>query len=94
MSSLIHWQRNDNTLYLEGVLDRDTLNFMWGERAQWEHSIVVINVSKLTRVDSAGLALLVYACTMFSISLSGISTQLETLIKLYNLQSVIKLENE
>lgn len=94
MSPLIHWQRSGNTLDLEGVLDRNTLNSMWDKRDEWSSSIMVINVAKLTRVDSAGLALLVYACTMLNIKLSGISSQLQTLIKLYNLQSVIKLENE
>ncbi|EGY29376.1 hypothetical protein Rin_00006420, partial [Candidatus Regiella insecticola 5.15] len=53
---------------------------------------------QLQRVDSAGLALLVHLIHFKSqqqnikLAISGISDQLATLIKLYNLQQIISIE--
>lgn len=87
--SLIYWQQQDDVLYLKGVLDRSTLNQIWQQDSTLFDTIANIDVTELTRVDSAGLALLVNYCLNFNLQLIGINTQLRTLIQLYNLEKVI-----
>jgi phospholipid transport system transporter-binding protein len=87
--SLISWQQQGDVLYLKGVLDRDTLNQVWQQGSSLLDMISNIDVTELTRVDSAGLALLVNYCLNFNLQLIGINAQLRTLIQLYNLEKVI-----
>ncbi|MCO6523728.1 MAG: STAS domain-containing protein [Candidatus Schmidhempelia sp.] len=87
--SLIDWQQRNEILYLKGVLDRYTLNQVWQQGRSLLDTVSNIDVSELTRVDSAGLALLVNYCLNFNLQLIGINAQLHTLIKLYNLEKVI-----
>ncbi|TEA26528.1 STAS domain-containing protein [Candidatus Schmidhempelia bombi] len=87
--SLIYWQQQDDVLYLKGVLDRSTLNQIWQQDSTLFDTIANIDVTELTRVDSAGLALLVNYCLNFNLQLIGINAQLRTLIQLYNLEKVI-----
>lgn len=89
--SFINWQHKGNTLFLNGVLDRQTLDQVWKQRQVLFKDISDVDVSALSRVDSAGLALLVYCSLQFHLKLIGVSEQLTTLIKLYNLGKVIEL---
>ncbi|QIQ22497.1 STAS domain-containing protein [Zophobihabitans entericus] len=91
MSQSVQWQKQQQTLVLSGVLDRNTLNTIWQE-TDIAQNMQSIDVSALTRVDSAGLALLAYYCTHHDIALRGVSSQLSTLIELYNLSTVIKVQ--
>ncbi|WP_392565946.1 hypothetical protein RHO15_10375 [Utexia brackfieldae] len=88
--SLIDWQQQGNILLLNGILDRQTVALIWGQRIALFKQISAVNVASLSRVDSAGLALLVYCCLHFKLKLVGVSEQLNTLIKLYNLEKVIE----
>ena len=94
MADLLSWQVEAKTLHLRGELDRETLLGLWQQRETAMQQIEVIDVSRLQRVDSAGLALLVHlrqiaqqqgATPVFS----GITDKLHSLITLYNLQQII-----
>ncbi|EFL92311.1 cytoplasmic protein with a STAS domain [Candidatus Regiella insecticola LSR1] len=91
MIGKLNWQLQTNSLLLQGDLDRDTLLPLWQQRNKLLTDIDCIDVTQLHRVDSAGLALLVHLIHFKSqqqnikLAISGISDQLATLIKLYNL---------
>ncbi|WP_029686301.1 lipid asymmetry maintenance protein MlaB [Tatumella saanichensis] len=94
MSDALHWQSRDAVLHLNGKLDHETLQPLWTARDSAAQGISIIDVSGLSRVDSAGLALLVHlqdAATRqgSSVSFVGISDKLQSLITLYNLQQII-----
>lgn len=82
-------QKQDNILHLRGVLDCDTLNELWHNRTDLLKDINCIDVSALSRVDSAGLALLAYFCIKQSIKLIEINQQLKSLIVLYDLDALL-----
>lgn len=94
MSDALHWQRHETVLKLSGKLDHETLQPLWTARDSATQGIRTIDVSGLSRVDSAGLALLVHlqdAATRqgASVGFAGISDKLQSLITLYNLQQII-----
>lgn len=86
--------REENTLRLEGELDRDTLLSVWEQRETLVNAIELIDVSALERVDSSGLALLVHLREIATqqggvLRFVGIGDKLQSLITLYNLQQII-----
>lgn len=87
--SLIRWQQCNNTVQLRGVLDKNSLNIVWQNREELFNGVEYIDTSSLSRIDSVGLAFLVHCCLVFNTKLTGMSTQLEILVKLYNLEDVI-----
>ncbi|APC13391.1 MULTISPECIES: lipid asymmetry maintenance protein MlaB [Providencia] len=94
MSHPLAWEQTEMTLHLTGTLDRDSLMVFWDKKTVLLESIGNINVSGLTHVDSAGLAMLVRLKGEFqaknrSLSITGISENLKTLIELYGVQTVI-----
>lgn len=89
MSTSLTMQTQASTLCLEGILDCNTLALVWSQHAHLLANIKHIDVAKLCRVDSSGLALLTYLCITYGIQLTGVSSQLSTLIELYDLDSVI-----
>lgn len=94
MSAVLNWRADDHILHLSGELDRDSLLPLWQQRVQVLKNITVLDVSELSRVDSAGLALLVHLLGDSqigeqSLTLAGITHRLQTLITLYNLQAII-----
>ncbi|WP_367680348.1 lipid asymmetry maintenance protein MlaB [Candidatus Fukatsuia anoeciicola] len=94
MTIKLDWELQQNILLLRGNLNHKTLLPLW----QQSHTLLVginfIDVTQLQRVDSSGLALLVHLQQRSyqhgtTLTISGISEQLKTLIKLYNLQQII-----
>ncbi|ALB61381.1 phospholipid ABC transporter substrate-binding protein [Cronobacter condimenti 1330] len=90
MSAELHWERQDARLHLTGTLDRETLMPLWDQRQTLTDGLQRIDLSGLARVDTAGLALLVQLIALAqtggrSVTLEGMSENLTTLAKLYNL---------
>ena len=87
--SRIQIEKQQNSLNLMGELDTHSLNNLWVSQDTLFSDVTHIDVAKVTRVDSSGLATLVYFCNQYNLKLTGISPQLQTLIELYDLQTVI-----
>ncbi|MDF7666455.1 phospholipid ABC transporter substrate-binding protein [Orbaceae bacterium ESL0727] len=87
--SQIETEKQQDTLYLIGELDTNSLNTIWRKQPDLLSAVTSVDVSKLVRVDSAGLALLVYFCNAYNVKLQGINPQLQKLIELYDLEPVI-----
>ncbi|WMY95519.1 MAG: lipid asymmetry maintenance protein MlaB [Arsenophonus sp.] len=87
---MLTWQTNNTTLILKGILNRDTLMFFWKKKNELLKDINTINLSLLSHIDSAGLAMLVRlkAKKKFEnkLLINGISENLKTLIRLYKLE--------
>ncbi|MCT4701984.1 lipid asymmetry maintenance protein MlaB [Enterobacteriaceae bacterium H20N1] len=86
----LSWKREGSTLVLAGELDGDTVQSLWQERAQVMAGVQTFNLARLTRVDTAGLALLIHLVDLArkqggELALQGASDKLQTLVKLYNL---------
>ncbi|SUP77207.1 putative anti-sigma B factor antagonist [Yersinia frederiksenii] len=97
MSGELSWQSQQETLVLQGELDRETLLPLWQQREALLSDKTRIDVSQLQRVDSSGLALLVHFRELrsqqgVSLAIAGVSDRLSTLIELYNLRQVIPVE--
>ncbi|AHM71913.1 lipid asymmetry maintenance protein MlaB [Yersinia hibernica] len=97
MADELHWQSQRETLILQGELDRETLLPLWQQRGVLLADKTCIDVSQLQRVDSSGLALLVHFRELrskqgVSLTITGVSDRLSTLIELYNLRDVIPVE--
>ncbi|OCG28087.1 hypothetical protein A9G11_11275 [Gilliamella sp. wkB108] len=87
--SRIQTETRQDILYLSGELDAHSLNEIWTTQSSLLNRTTSIDVAQLTRVDSSGLAILVYFCIKYQVKLSGINPQLQTLIALYDLQPVL-----
>jgi phospholipid transport system transporter-binding protein len=97
MIAQLQWHSEDNMLTLSGDLDRETLMPLWENRQTLLAGKQYVNVAKVDRVDSAGLALLLHLCGESQqqgkiLSLRGVSDRLRTLIQLYNLQGIIPVD--
>ncbi|CDG95476.1 lipid asymmetry maintenance protein MlaB [Xenorhabdus bovienii] len=89
----ISWEQTGSTLFLHGILDRDSLLPLWQQKDSVLAEIKNIDVSRLEHVDSTGLALFVRLKGDMQqrgklLTFSGISERLETLIALYGLKSL------
>ncbi|VFP82973.1 lipid asymmetry maintenance protein MlaB [Candidatus Erwinia haradaeae] len=94
MSTQLEWEVNHKNLYLRGELTYKTLRPLWSMREKVMQCIENINVCKLTRVDTGGLAFLIHLQYMSiqngkALCFSGITPQLYALITLYHLQNII-----
>ena len=90
MPMQLNWTRDGDRLALQGELDQDTLNGLWHDRAQAMQDISVIDLSGVSRVDTAGLALLIHLINGAkqsgrTVRLDSVSENLHTLVQLYNL---------
>ena len=90
MPMQLNWTRDGERLSLRGELDQDTLNPLWQERAQAMLGVSVIDLSGVSRVDTAGLALLLHLIDGAKqsgqrVRLDSVSENLHTLVQLYNL---------
>ena len=90
MTGQLSWTREGERLALHGELDQDLLVPLWEARAQATEGVSTIDLSALTRVDTAGLALLVHFVALIrhqglEATLTGKSDNLQTLVSLYNL---------
>ncbi|MBT0725841.1 lipid asymmetry maintenance protein MlaB [Rosenbergiella australiborealis] len=93
MSQPLNWQCKERVLSLQGELVHSSLVNLWQQRAQILQGIDAIDLSQLSRVDSAGLALLVHFSADHhateKLRLQGVTPSLLSLIRLYNLQGVL-----
>lgn len=88
--SQITTEKQQDILYLKGELDAHSLNDVWSIQNTLLKDVKKIDVAQLIRVDSSGLATLVYFCNKYSVTLDSVNQQLQTLIALYDLQPVIQ----
>lgn len=90
MSQQLSWSREGETLKLSGELDQDLLNPLWDQRHDAMQGVTLIDLSGITRVDTAGVALLAHLVAEgeklgASVRLHGASDNVVTLAQLYNL---------
>lgn len=60
MSQQLSWSREGETLKLSGELDQDLLNPLWDKRHEVMQGVTLIDLTEVTRVDTAGVALLAH----------------------------------
>lgn len=94
MAETLDWQTEDDTLLLRGELDRVTLLALWEQRDTVLAGIRYLDVSRLDRVDSAGVALMLHLCALQTrrgggLALTGVTDKLRTLITLYHLDNIL-----
>ncbi|MCQ4443077.1 lipid asymmetry maintenance protein MlaB [Enterobacter cloacae] len=90
MSQQLSWSREGETLKLSGELDQDLLNPLWDKRHEAMQGVTLIDLAEVTRVDTAGIALLAHLVAVGkkqgqSVKLNGASENVLTLAQLYNL---------
>ncbi|HDG1689116.1 TPA: lipid asymmetry maintenance protein MlaB [Kluyvera georgiana] len=90
MAEQLSWTRDGERLMLRGELDQDFLVPLWDARNEATQGVSVIDLNGLSRVDTAGLALLVHLVDLIrsqgrKVSLEGVSEKVATLKRLYNL---------
>jgi len=90
MTAQLSWSRDGERLALLGELDQDVLNPLWDARAQVMKGVSCIDLHGITRVDTAGVALLVHLVALgrkqgCDVTLAGLSDKVATLAALYNL---------
>ena len=86
----LSWTREGERLALQGELDQDVLNPLWDARVEAMMGITCIDLQGISRIDTAGVALLIHLIDQGKkqgnqVSLEGISENLRTLAELYNL---------
>lgn len=90
MDEQLRWKRDGSTLALSGELDGDTVQSLWQVREKAMSEVQTLNLANLSRVDTAGLALLIHLVALArkrggDVKLQGVSDKLQTLVQLYNL---------
>jgi len=90
MTQPLSWIRDGEKLLLSGELDQDYLNPLWDARDQAMQGVTCIDLGGISRVDTAGIALLAHLVAAgkkqgLQVSLAGISDNVITLAQLYNL---------
>ena len=90
MAVQLSWTREGERLALQGELDQDVLNPLWDARVEAMMGITCIDLQGISRIDTAGVALLIHLIDQGKkqgnqVSLEGISENLRTLAELYNL---------
>ncbi|WP_370555261.1 lipid asymmetry maintenance protein MlaB [Edwardsiella tarda] len=92
----LRWQRDGTILRLHGELVCDALGEFWRQRQALFQGINCLDISGVTRVDSAGLALLLHVQNLCPepAPLRGVSDRLHTLIALYNLHEIVLCESD
>lgn len=90
MTKHLSWQRDAQVLNLEGELTSETLAPLWAQRSEVVSGITIFDLGGLTRVDTAGLALLIHLVGQAQqqgnhVELRQMSENLHTLAQLYNL---------
>ena len=86
MSESLSWMQTGDTLALSGELDQD----VWEMREEAVKGITCIDLSRVSRVDTGGLALLLHLIELAkkqgnNVTLQGVNDKVYTLAKLYNL---------
>ena len=88
MSESLSWMQTGDTLALSGELD--VLLPLWEMREEAVKGITSIDLSRVSRVDTGGLALLLHLIDLAkkqgnNVTLQGVNDKVYTLAKLYNL---------
>ena len=84
------WMQTGDTLALSGELDQDVLLPLWEMREEAVKGITCIDLSRVSRVDTGGLALLLHLIDLAkkqgnNVTLQGVNDKVYTLANLYNL---------
>ncbi|MEJ2763921.1 STAS domain-containing protein [Photobacterium sp. MCCC 1A19761] len=93
----IEWQLQENGHYsLSGTLERDTVPAFWRQRHEWmpRDSQVQLDLRAVTRVDSAGMVMLLHIYQQLSsngseLTLLNVPEQLVTLLRLSHVESML-----
>lgn len=90
MTDSLRWTREGGRLSLQGELDQDFLVPLWDAREEATQGIDIIDLTDITRVDTAGVALLMHLVAHIrqqgrAVSIEGKSEKMNTLVQLYNL---------
>lgn len=90
MTGSLNWTCDNGTLSLIGELDGDTVFPLWQARTQVLAHLKEIDLRALTRIDTAGIALLIHLVAAAQqqntqLQWRGMSDKLITLLQLYNL---------
>lgn len=90
MADALRWTRDNGRLLLQGELDQDYLVSLWDVREEMTQGVDTIDLSDITRVDTAGVALLMHLVALIrqqgrSVTVTGKSEKMNTLVQLYNL---------
>lgn len=90
MADALRWTRDNGRLLLQGELDQDYLVSLWDVREEMTQGVDTIDLSDITRVDTAGVALLMHLVALIrqqgrSVTITGKSEKMNTLVQLYNL---------
>lgn len=93
----IEWQVQENGLYsLSGTLERDTVPAFWRQRHEWmpQEAKVQLDLRAVTRVDSAGMVMLLHIYQQLSshgseLTLLNVPEQLMTLLRLSHVESML-----
>lgn len=90
MTMPLSWSRDGDRLALLGELDQDLLNPLWDARKDAMDGVTCIDLHGITRVDTAGVALLMHLVALGKqqgreVNLAGLSENVATLAALYNL---------
>lgn len=90
MADALEWLREEERLILRGELDQETVVALWEQREAAMAGIEIVDLNALQRVDTSGLALLLHLVDIGrqggkTVNLAGMSENLATLAKLYNL---------
>ena len=99
MNAALNWRREQDTLYLQGALESNTLLPLWEQRRAVTDKLSIINIKAITRVDTAGLALLIQLVADAhrqggQAVLTGVGHSVKTLAQLSHLpHAIFPLEN-
>lgn len=90
MAEQLSWKREGDIFWLSGELDSETVQLLWKQREKLMSGVQLLELSQLTRVDTAGVALLIHFVALAkkqnrTVVQHGASDKLQTLVKLYNL---------
>lgn len=85
---MLTYEIKDQCLYLTGDLNYQTLEDLWNTPFDFKN-IQLVNLARLTKLDSAGLALLVNWVVCYQIKVQEIDEKMKMLIELYNLKEIL-----
>ncbi|MGF1680654.1 STAS domain-containing protein [Photobacterium minamisatsumaniensis] len=93
----IEWRVQENGYYcLSGILERDTVPAFWQQNHEWmpQDSQVKLDLAALTRVDSAGMVMLLHVYQQLrqngaELTLLNVPEQLITLLRLSHIETML-----
>lgn len=94
MAEALSWKQKGAILHFFGELDGETVPQLWPQREKAVAGITTFELSGLTRVDTAGLALIIHLAAIVTrqggeVELRGASDNLRTLAQLYTLPETL-----